>query len=218
MTVQTLYTAATGMQAMETRLDVIANNLANVETTGFKRDRAHFEDLFYRHEKMPGTQDSAGNYTATGISIGLGSKVTSTQSDHEQGSFHITDNPLDLAIVGDGFFQVLEPSDGSIRYTRAGNFFKNANGDVVMGSANTGRLLEPAINIPDDATEISISADGAVSVRQPGSQQMTNVGQIELAVFPNAQGLLKMGENLYDETDASGAPISGNPGQMIPPI
>ena len=213
MTVQTLYTAATGMQAMETRLDVIANNLANVETTGFKRDRAHFEDLFYRHEKMPGTQDSLGNPTPTGIAIGLGSKVTSTQSDFEQGSFQVTDNPLDVAIVGQGFFQVIEPSDGSIRFTRAGNFFKNANGDIVMGSANIGRFLEPAISVPPDATEISISAEGRVSVRQPGSQTMNDVGQLELAFFPNAQGLLKVGENLYQETDASGAPTTGTPGQ-----
>ena len=213
MSVQTLYTAATGMSAMETRLDVIANNLANVETTGFKRDRAHFEDLFYRHEKMPGTQDTAGNLTPTGIAVGLGSKVTSTQSDLEQGAFHITDNPLDVAVVGRGFFQVTEPSDGTFRYTRAGNFSKNANGDIVMSSANIGRLLEPQITIPEDATEVSIGADGSVAVRQPGSSTMSIIGNIELAYFPNPQGLLKVGENLYGETDASGAPVTGTPGQ-----
>ncbi|NQU25972.1 MAG: flagellar hook-basal body complex protein, partial [Candidatus Nealsonbacteria bacterium] len=119
MSVQTLYTAATGMTSMETRLDVIANNLANVQTIGFKKDRANFEDLFYRHEKMPGAQDSAGEYTPTGISIGLGSKVTSVQSDFAQGAFEVTDEELDVAIVGQGFFQVQDPNGDTV-YTRAG--------------------------------------------------------------------------------------------------
>ncbi|MEJ5342734.1 MAG: flagellar hook-basal body complex protein, partial [Thermogutta sp.] len=153
MSVQTLYSAATGMLAMEKKLDVIANNLANVETTAFKRDRANFEDLFYRHEVFPGTEDSSGQYTPVGISIGLGSRLSGVQSEFRQGAFQQTSNPLDVAIEGAGFFQVLDPS-GQIYYTRAGNFSINANGNLVLGSAHTGRLLEPPIVIPNDATAI----------------------------------------------------------------
>src|SRR5262245_18416624 len=142
MSVQTLYTAATGMGAMEKKLDVIANNLANVNTTAFKRDRANFEDLFYRHERLPGAQDSAGNLTATGTSIGLGVAVSSVQTDYEQGAFQVTGNPLDVAIEGDGFFQV-QDTTGELLYTRAGNFSINANGTLVTASASTGRILQP---------------------------------------------------------------------------
>jgi flagellar basal-body rod protein FlgG len=213
MSVQTLYSAATGMTALETKLDVIANNLANVETTAFKKDRANFEDLFYRHEKLPGAQDNSGQYTPTGIAIGLGSRISGVQSDYTQGAFRQTGGELDVAIEGRGFFQATDPATGNTHYTRAGNFSKNASGSLVLGSANTGRLLQPPITIPNDAIAISISADGIVSVRQPGSQNMTQVGTIELATFVNPQGLLKLGENLYAETDASGAPTLGNPGQ-----
>lgn len=212
MSIQTLYTAATGMSSMEQKLDVIANNLANLETTAFKKDRANFEDLFYRNPILPGAQDTAGQYTPTGVHIGLGSTVSSVQADFRQGAFRQTGNELDVVIEGRGFFQVLDPN-GTTYYTRAGNFSKNSNGNLVMGSANIGRLLQPPITIPEDATGISISAEGVVSVRQPGNQQMSQVGTIELASFINPQGLLKMGENLYSETDASGAPTLGNPGQ-----
>ena len=212
MSVQTLYTAATGMSSMETRLDVIANNLANVQTIGFKKDRANFETLFYRHEKMPGAEDSTGQYTPTGISIGLGSKVSSVQSDFSQGAFEVTDEELDVAIVGQGFFQVQDPNGDTV-YTRAGKFSKNANGDLVISSANIGRLLQPPITIPIDAMNIVISAAGIVSVRQPGSQTLSQIGQIELGQFVNPAGLLKLGENLYSETDASGTVTLGNPGQ-----
>jgi flagellar basal-body rod protein FlgG len=212
MSVQTLYIAATGMSSMETKLDVIANNLANVRTTAFKSGRANFEDLMYRHERMPGIEDTAGQYTPTGISIGLGSRVSSVQGNFEQGAFHETGNELDVAIEGAGFFQVMDPN-GDTYYTRAGNFSKNANGDIVMGSANIGRLLQPPINIPVDATKIVISPEGMVSVRQPNNNELSQVGQIELAYFVNPEGLLRLGENLYAETDASGAPTLGNPGQ-----
>jgi flagellar basal-body rod protein FlgG len=212
MSIQTLYTAATGMSSMEQKLDVIANNLANLETTAYKKDRANFEDLFYRNPILPGAQDSAGQYTPTGIHIGLGSTVQSVQADFRQGAFRQTGNELDVVIEGRGFFQVIDPS-GTTYYTRAGNFSKNSNGNLVMGSADIGRLLQPPITIPQDATGVSISAEGIVSVRQPGNQQMSQVGTIELASFINPQGLLKMGENLYGETDASGAPTLGNPGQ-----
>ncbi len=212
MSVQTLYSAATGMAAMETKLDVIANNLANIETTAFKRGRPNFEDLFYRHEPMPGAEDPSGQYTATGSSIGLGSRVSSIQTEFKQGAFQVTERELDVAIEGRGFFKVLDPS-GEIVYTRSGNFSVNANGELVMGSANTGRLLEPSIVIPEDSTAISISPQGQVSVRQPGTPQLTQVGEIELVSFINPEGLLKLGENLYAETDASGTPIAGVPGE-----
>jgi flagellar basal-body rod protein FlgG len=207
-----LNAAATGMSAMETKLSVVANNLANIETTAFKRDRANFEDLYYRHDKLPGAEDTAGQYTPTGISIGLGTRVSSTQTDFAQGSFNATDRQLDLAIEGLGFFQVTDPS-GDIYYTRAGNLNKNANGNLVAGSAQTGRLLEPPITIPEDATDVVVSAEGIVSVRQPGNSQLSQVGQIELATFINPDGLLKLGENLYAETDSSGTATLGNPGQ-----
>ena len=213
MSVQTLYTAATGMRSLETKLDVIANNLANVETTAFKRGRANFEDLFYRHEKFPGAEDSAGQYTPTGISVGLGSRVSSVQTEFRQGSFQQTGRELDVAIEGPGFFQVVEPGTGEIVYTRAGDLSINANGELVMGSASTGRLLEPPIIIPQDATAISISPQGLVSVRQPNSTQLAQVGEMELVTFINPEGLLKLGEDLYAETDASGTPTPGTPGQ-----
>jgi flagellar basal-body rod protein FlgG len=200
------------MSAMETKLDVIANNLANIETTGFKRGRANFEDLFYRHEKMPGAEDSSAQYTATGTSVGLGSRVSSIQTEFRQGAFQVTERPLDVAIEGPGFFQVLDPS-GDILYTRSGNFSINANGQLVMGSANTGRLLEPSIIIPEDAVAVSISAEGVVSVRQPGSPELSSLGNIELVTFINPEGMLKLGENLFAETNASGSPITGTPGQ-----
>ena len=212
MSVQTLYTAATGMSALETKLDVVANNLANVETVGFKRGRANFEDLFYRHEMMPGAEDTAGGYTATGISIGTGTRVSSIQSSFVQGSPQPTGQELDVIIEGSGFFQVTDPS-GDTLYTRAGNFSRNANGEMVMGSANVGRLLQPPITIPEDAIDLVISGEGIVSVRQPGSPNLTQLGTIELANFINPEGLLKLGENLYAETDSSGAAVLGNPGQ-----
>ncbi len=212
MGIQTLYTAATGMIGLEAKLDVIANNLANVETVAFKRDRANFEDLFYRHYKMPGAEDTAGQYTPTGVAIGLGTRVMSTQTEFLQGPFKTTGRQLDIAVEGKGFLQVVDPT-GMIMYSRAGNLNKNANGELVLGSANTGRLLEPPISIPRDATQIVISAQGIVSVLQPNNVQLAQVGQIELAQFINPDGLLKLGENLYYETNSSGTALLSNPGQ-----
>lgn len=211
MSIQTLYTAATGMEALETKLEVIANNLANVNTTAFKRDRANFEDLFYRQDVLPGAQDSAGQFTPTGVYTGLGTRVSSTQTDYQQGAFEHTGKQLDVAIEGDGFFQVTDPS-GEILYSRAGNFSINANGQLTMGSASIGRLLEPPITIPQDATDISISAEGIVEVRQPGTPNLTQVGQIQLAKFINPDGLMKLGDNLYRETVASSTATLENPG------
>lgn len=212
MSIQTLYSAATGMQSMETKLDVIANNLANMETTAFKTDRCNFEDLFYWNEVYPGQQDSGGQFTPTGVSIGYGSKVQSIQSDFRQGAGKNTGRQLDIMIKGRGFLQVIDQATGETYYTRSGNLDMNANGDLVVGSASVGRLLEPAINIPEDATNISISASGIVSVKTPGTTQLSQVGQLELAMFVNPDGLLKLGENLYAETDASNAPSQQTPG------
>ncbi len=212
MAIQTLYTAATGMDALQTKLDVIANNLANVNTTGFKRDRANFEDLFYRQERLPGAIDQAGQLTPVGIHVGLGSRVQSVEAEFTQGAFQTTNQELDLAIEGAGFFQVQDPATGEFLYTRAGNFSKNNNGDIVMASAMTGRALQPQLTLPPDTVGVVIGSDGTVSVRQAGSQALTPLGQIQLAQFVNAQGLLKLGENLYQESDASGAALLTIPG------
>ncbi len=214
MSIQTLYTAATGMESLETKLDVIANNLANVNTTGFKKARANFEDLFYRQLALPGTPDASSQLTPTGIAVGLGSRVQSTQTNFEQGAFQQTNRQLDIAIEGDGFLQVADPAGGPNVYSRAGNLSINADGNLVLGSANTGRLLEPPISIPQDATEISITSAGIVAVRQAGQQALSQVGTMQLARFINPEGLLKLGENLFSETEASGAPILGDPQQQ----
>jgi flagellar basal-body rod protein FlgG len=212
MSVQTLYTAATGMNSLETKLDVIANNLANINTTAFKRDRANFEDLFYRHIRHPGTLDANNNPATTGISVGLGSRVQSTQTDFDQGAFQQTGNQLDIAIEGDGFFPVLDPTTTETLYTRSGNFGINANNQLVIGSASIGRLLDPPITIPTDATAIAISTDGQVQVRQPGNNELQPQGTIQLATFFNNDGLEKMGDNMYRETGASGTVTLVNPG------
>lgn len=201
MSVQTLYTAATGMESLETKLDVIANNLANIDTVGFKKDRANFEDLFYRQIRLPGADTSGSTPTATGMEVGLGSRVSSTQSDFDQGSFQTTGNQLDLAIEGDGFFRLQDPNGGNL-YTRAGNFNLNANGEIVVGSASVGRLLDPSITIPTDATDISIAPSGLVEVQV--NNQLQQLGTLQLATFINPDGLLKLGDNLYRETSASG--------------
>ena len=213
MSVQTLYTAATGMQSLETKLDVIANNLANVNTTAFKKGRANFEDLFYRQIKLPGFQDSQGQITPTGIAVGLGSRVSSTQTDFTQGAFQQTSSELDIAIEGKGFFQVTN-TDGNPVYTRAGNFSVNANGQLVLGSAQNGHVLEPSITIPPDTIGVVIGSDGTVQVQQAGQTNLSTQGSIQLAQFINPEGLLKLGENLYGATDASGQPSIGTPGQQ----
>ncbi len=212
MSVQTLYTAATGMDAMQTKLDVIANNLANINTTAFKRDRANFEDLLYRNEVFPGKLDATGIPTPTGLEIGLGARVQSTQSDFRQGTIQDTGRNLDIAIEGPGFFKLTEPAGGNV-YTRAGNLDVNANGQLVIGSAQTGRLLDPPVTIPPEATAIVINANGQVMTRSPGATDLQQQGEIQLANFINPDGLLKLGENLYSLTDASGQETLGQAGQ-----
>jgi flagellar basal-body rod protein FlgG len=213
MTVQALYTAATGMQAMETKLDVIANNLANISTTGFKKGRANFEDLFYRHQVQPGA-GQGDQRTATGTSVGLGTRVSSIQTDFKQGAMQLTGNPLDIAIEGPGFFQVQDIDGSTQLYTRAGNFSINADGTLVLGSATAGRIVQPPITIPADAVTTSIQYDGRVMVTQQGQTSPQEVGQLQIATFVNPEGLLKLGENLFRESDASGQNQLGNPGEQ----
>jgi flagellar basal-body rod protein FlgG len=197
------------MEAYQFNLEVNANNLANSGTTAFKRSRVNFEDLFYEHFKLPGAQDGNGQMTPLGVHVGLGTRVASTEVDHREGNLQDTGGELDVAIAGDGFFQVTDGTD--VFYTRSGTFSMNADGQLVMASADRGRLVDPAITIPPDAIEISISSDGVVSVRQPGSTTLSNVGQIQTARFINPQGLMQVGENLYTISDASGSPLLGNP-------
>ncbi len=212
MSVQTLYTAATGMDAMQTKLDVIANNLANINTTAFKKDRANFEDLLYRNDVYPGTLDANQLPAPTGTQVGLGTRVQSTQKDFRQGAIQDTGRELDLAIEGDGFLQVLDPLTQTTRYTRSGNLDINADGNLVIGSAQTGRPLEPPISIPQGTSSIQITANGQVLGRQPGELQFSQIGQLQLAQFINPDGLAKVGENLYEQTDASSTPTPADPG------
>lgn len=212
MSVQSLYTAATGMESLQTKLNVIANNMANVNTTGFKSDRANFEDLFYRNEIMPGAQDASSNFTPTGTHIGLGVRMQSTQTNFIQGAFQETNQPLDVAIEGNGFLVVVDPVTSQNLYTRGGNLSINSQGNLVIGSAQTGRLLNPQIQIPQDATNVTISSDGRVQYQSPGNTQLQQAGQVQLALFQNSSGLLKLGENLYADTISSGQAIIQNPG------
>jgi flagellar basal-body rod protein FlgG len=197
---------------MQTKLDVIANNLANINTTAFKRDRANFEDLLYRNEVYPGVLDANQNPTPTGVEIGLGARVQSTQSDFRQGTLQETGRSLDIAIEGPGFLPVLDPVSNTVVYTRAGNLDINANGFLVIGSAQTGRLLDPPVAIPPEATAVVINSNGQVMTRTQGQTELTQQGDIQLATFINPDGLLKLGENLYQPTDASGAAQPGQPG------
>lgn len=212
MSVQTLYTAATGMDAMQTKLDVIANNLANINTTAFKKDRANFEDLLYRNDVYPGTLDPNQLPTPTGTQIGLGVRVQSTQKDYRQGAIQDTGRNLDIAIEGNGFLQVLDPITQTTMYTRSGNLDINADGTLVIGSAQTGRPLEPPITIPPNISAIEITANGQVLIRQQNEVQLQQVGQIQMAQFINPDGLAKVGENLYQQTDASSTAIPSDPG------
>ena len=199
------------MEAFQFNLDVLANNLANAGTTGFKRGRSNFEDLFYERLKSPGVQDSLGNLTPVGTEVGLGTRVASTTSEFGCGSLIQTDGPFDMSVVGDGFFQIQDGSE--ILYTRAGNFTVNADGTLVLASADRGRFLEPQITIPPDATNVSINSEGFVVAQIAGQQELTQLGQIELVRFINNQGLLHRGDNLFSATEASGAPQVGTPGQ-----
>lgn len=212
MAITALHAAASGMKAQDTKLDVVANNLANVNTVGFKRSRVNFEDLLYQIRREPGTPNANDEPVPHGIQVGLGVRESGTQLNFQPGPQDPTDNPLDLAIDGDGFFQVTTIYNGeeTIGYTRAGNFTRNAEGNIVLGNTE-GSLMEPPISIPDDYIALTIGRDGEVLVTQPGNATPSTIGQIELARFVNPEGLKQIGRNLYVETNASGPPLTGNP-------
>ncbi len=206
---QALWVAKTGLDAQQTRMAVVSNNLANVNTTGFKKGRAAFEDLMYQTVRQPGAQTSQQTQAPTGLMLGTGVRVAATEKLFTQGNMQPTNNPFDLAINGRGFFEVQLP-DGSVGYTRDGSFKLDDQGQMVN---NSGYLLQPGINIPDGAQSISIGADGTVSVKMAGEAATQQVGQLTVADFINVGGLQPIGDNLYTETAASGAPQAGAPGQ-----
>ncbi|HWF90915.1 MAG TPA: flagellar basal-body rod protein FlgG [Terriglobales bacterium] len=203
-----LYTAASGMTAQQLNLDNIANNLANSSTSGFQRRRVQFSDLVYQNVIMPGAAATQQTTVAAGLQIGLGTRPGATEVVQAQGDFTNTGNPLDIAIQGQGFFQVTMP-DGTLAYTRAGSFHLDAQGNIVTADGNA---LQPNITIPADATNVTIGSDGTVSVTQPGQTQAQQVGSIQLALFPNPGGLNSVGNNILLPTTASGDPIVGTPG------
>ena len=204
-----LWIAKTGLDAQQTRMAVISNNLANVNTTGFKRGRAVFEDLFYQNIRQVGAQSSVSTELPSGLSLGTGVRIVATQKIHSQGNVTQTNNPLDVAINGRGFFQILLP-DGTQAYTRDGSFQVDLNGQMVTAN---GYTLQPGITIPSDALSVTIGSDGVVSVLTPGNSAPSQVGNLQLADFINPAGLQPMGENLFLETVASGAAQLGTPGQ-----
>ncbi|MGM0785217.1 MAG: flagellar basal-body rod protein FlgG [Pseudomonadota bacterium] len=206
--IKSLWTAKTGLESQQVKLDVISNNLANVSTNGFKRSRAVFEDLLYQNLRQPGAQNDVQNSLPSGMQVGTGVRPVATERLHTQGGLENTENSRDLAINGNGFFQVMMP-DGSTAYTRDGSFQINENGQMV--NAN-GYPLEPAIIIPENALSVSIGEDGVVSVRQPGDSQNQEVGQISLSTFVNPTGLESIGGNLYVETNSSGPRNEAMPG------
>jgi flagellar basal-body rod protein FlgG len=197
------------MIAQQTNLDVVSHNLANVNTTGYKKRRADFQDLLYQIDRQPGTPVDPASTIPTGVQVGLGTRVIGTPSFMTEGNLQVTDNPLDWTIAGgQGFFQVTL-QDGTIGYTRAGAWQVDGDGQVVN---HEGLLLEPAILIPEDAVQIMLSNDGIVSVQVAGQAAAQQIGQLELARFINPAGLLAVGSNLFVETDASGPPILAEPG------
>ena len=207
MGINAMHVAKTGLNAQQVRMQIISNNLANVNTNGFKKDRANFESLLYQVIKSSGAQTSVDTELTSGFSVGTGVSIVNANKLHSQGSIVSTDNSLDLAIDGGGFFQVLLP-DGQIVYTRNGAFSRNDEG--VM-TTNSGFIIQPEIAIPAEATKINVSADGIISVQVPGQVEAQEVGQLQLADFQNRRGLQPIGENFYVETVASGPPILENP-------
>lgn len=206
--IRSLWTAKTGLEAQQVQMDVVANNLANVSTNGFKRSRAVFEDLMYQNLRQPGAQTGAQGNLPSGLQVGVGVRPVATERLHNSGSLQQTDNSRDLAINGKGFFQVMLP-DGNFAYTRDGSFQVDQFGQLVTAG---GYQISPAVMIPENALSVSISQEGIVSVVQPGSNQSEPIGQLMLTSFVNETGLQSMGENLYVETTASGPRMEGMPG------
>ncbi len=207
--IRSLWIAKTGLDAQQTQLDVVANNLANVGTTGFKRSRAVFEDLMYQNLRQSGGQTSDQTRMPSGLQIGTGVRVVASERIHTQGNPTKTDNPKDVSINGAGFFQVLLPN-GTTAYTRDGSFQSDQSGQLVTAS---GYPVQPALTLPQGTTSMTIASDGTVSVIQAGSTASVQIGQLQLATFLNPAGLLATGENLYTETDASGTANQTAPGQ-----
>lgn len=203
--IRALYSAATGMNAQETNIDVISNNLANVNTVGFKKGRADFQDLMYQYVVEPGAPTSQTTSNPTGVQVGLGVKTSSVQKVFTQGDLSSTGNQLDVAIEGDGFFQIQRP-DGTFAYTRSGSFQLDQTGQLVTSD---GYIVAPGITVPQDSLGITIAQDGTVTVKQPNNAAPTQVGQLTAVRFPNNAGLRALGQNLYEETQASGTPVNG---------
>lgn len=203
-----LHTAATGMMAEQTHIDVISNNMANVQTTGYRRLHAEFRDLVYQEQRAPGARTAQGQVVPTGVMIGTGTRLASTEMSMAQGTLSPTGNPLDLAIEGNGFFQVRRP-DGTMAYTRNGNFSLDPEGRLVTSD---GLSVEPSITVPQGVTSINVAADGTVTCQMPSSGETQEVGRIELASFPNMTGLEALGRNLYRATTASGPALTAQPG------
>lgn len=206
--IRSLWISKTGLDAQQTQMDVISNNLANVSTNGFKRSRAVFEDLLYQNLRQPGAQSSQQTQLPSGLQLGTGVRPVATERIFTQGNLQQTGNDKDVAIQGQGFFQVLLP-DGTTAYTRDGSFQTDSQGQLVTSS---GFAVQPAITIPANAQSISIGRDGTVSVTQPGSSAAVQVGTLQLSTFVNPAGLLSTGENLYTETAASGTASTNTPG------
>ncbi len=205
--IRALYTAASGMSAQQANLDTVANNLANSATAGFRRRRLQFEDMIYQNMITPGSPQSQQT-TSAGLQIGLGTRSAATEMIMTQGDFNQTGNNLDVAIQGAGFFQVSRP-DGTIAFTRSGNFHRNNQGTMVTAEGDT---VLPAITIPSNATDITISSYGVVSATIPGQSTPAQLGTIQLATFANPGGLNSIGGNLFEQTASSGNPITDNPG------
>jgi flagellar basal-body rod protein FlgG len=205
--IRSLWISKTGLDAQQTQMDVVANNLANVSTNGFKRSRAVFEDLLYQNIRQPGAQSSQNTQIPSGLQIGTGVRPVAAERIHTQGNLAQTGNKLDVAIQGSGFFPVLMP-DGTTGYTRDGSFQTDAQGQMVTSS---GFVVQPAISIPANASSVTIGQDGVVSVTQPGSVAPVQIGTMQLASFINPSGLQSNGQNLYLETASSGAPTVAAP-------
>ena len=204
-----MWVAKTGLDAQQTRMNVISNNLANVNTTGFKRDRAVFEDMLYQNIRQSGGQTDATSQAPTGLMLGTGVRVVATEKIHAQGNMITTQNPLDVAIAGDGFFQIAQ-ADGTIGYSRDGNFKLSATGQLVTANGN---LLQPPIAIPQGTASVTVGRDGTVSAQNAaGGQQV--IGQIQIARFVNPSGLQSIGQNIMKETPSSGPPQVVAPGQV----
>ena len=200
--------AKTGLDAQRMRLAIIANNLSNVNTTGFKRGRGVFNDLIYQNIRQPGAEASSGAELPSGLMLGTGVRVVATEKLFQQGNIIQTENPLDLAVQGRGFFQILQP-DGTIGFTRDGQFQRSSTGTVVTSN---GLELQPSITIPDNTVSVTVGSDGTVSALVAGSTNATQIGNIQLVDFINPVGLEPIGDNLFIETAASGAPQTGTPG------